>query len=82
MGQLHHHIPCTQGVPGSIYVCIQILLGGLAGADAIARVIIREDVAVDASAEANVETAHLAEVNCIAVGEKHRKPAGMIQTKG
>lgn len=82
LGQWYHHIPRAQGVPGGVYVCIQILLRGLAGADAIARVVVGEDVAVDASAKADVEAAHLAEVDSVAVGEKHCKPVGLIQKKG
>lgn len=60
-------------MPGRIYVCIEVLLSGLAGADTVARVIIRKDVAVDASAKADVETAHLPKVNCITMGEEHRE---------
>lgn len=60
-------------MPGSIYVCVQILLRGLPGADAVARVVVGENVAVDASAEADVETTHLAQVDCVSMGEKHRK---------
>lgn len=63
-------------MPGSIYICIEVLLSGFSSADAVARVIVGEDVAVDSSTKANVETAHLAEIDCIAVGEKHRKPEG------
>lgn len=60
-------------MPGSIYVCIEVLLRGLAGADTIAWVVIGKDVAVDASAKANVETAHLPQVDRISMGEKHCK---------
>lgn len=66
-------------MPGCIYVCIEVLLGGLASADTVARVIIGKDVAVDASAKADVETAHLPEVNCITMGEEHRESG---RTKG
>lgn len=66
-------------MPGRIYVCIEVLLSGLASADTVARVIIGKDVAVDASAKADVETAHLPEVNCITMGEEHRKSG---RTKG
>lgn len=73
MGQLYHYIPCAQSVPGRIYVCIEVLLSGLASTDAIAWVVVRKDVAVDASAKADVETAHLAEVDRITMGEEHCK---------
>lgn len=69
MGQLYHNIPCAQGVPGRIYVCVEVLLSGLASADTVAWVVVGKDVAVDASAKANVETAHLAQVDCVTVGE-------------
>lgn len=62
-------------MPGCIYVCIEVLLSRLAGADTIARVIVRKDVAVDTSAKADVKTAHLPEVNCITMGEEHRESA-------
>lgn len=58
-------------MPGGIDVGVEVLLGGLARADAVARVVVGKDVAVDSSAEADVETAHLAKVNCVAVGEEH-----------
>lgn len=67
------YIPCAQSVPGSIYVGIEVLLSGLAGADAIARVVVGKDVAVDSSAEADVETTHLAKVDGVAMGEEHCK---------
>lgn len=61
-------------MPGRVNVCIEVLLCGLASADAVARVIIGEDVAVDASAEADVEAAHLAEVHRIPMGEQNGEP--------
>lgn len=67
------NIPCTQSVPGSIYVCVEVLLSWLASADAIAWVVVRKDVAVDSVAEANVETAHLAKVNSVSMREQHCK---------
>lgn len=70
----HYTLPCAQSVPGGVNVRIEVLLSGLASADAVARVIIGEDVAVDASAEADVEAAHLAEVHCISVGEQNGEP--------
>lgn len=73
MGQLYHDTPCAQGVPGSINVCVEVLLGGLASADTVAWVVIGKDVAVDASAKADVETAHLAQVDSVTVGEEHCK---------
>lgn len=69
--QLYRNIPCAQSVPSSIYICIQVLLSGLARADTIARIVVGKDVAVDSSAEANVETTHLAKVDGVAMGEEH-----------
>lgn len=43
-------VPGAQGLPGSVNVSVQILLGGFAGAHAVTRVVVREDVAVDACA--------------------------------
>lgn len=60
-------------MPGSIYVCIEVLLGGFAGANAIARVVVGKDVAVDSSPEADVEATHLAKVDSVAMGEEHCK---------
>lgn len=60
-------------MPGSIYVCVEVLLSRLASANAIAWVVVRKDVAVDSGAKADVETAHLAEVNSITMGEQHCK---------
>lgn len=77
MEQLYHNIPCAQSVPGSIYVCVEVLLSGLASAGAIAWVVVGKDVAVDASAKADIETAHLAKVNCITMGEEHCKSERM-----
>lgn len=79
MGQLYYNVPCAQGVPGSVYVCIKILLRRFASADTIAWVVIRKDVAVDSSAKPNVEAAHLAQVDSISMGEKHRE-SGRIHT--
>lgn len=69
----HRDIPCAQSVPGSIYVCVEVLLRGFAWADAVARVVVGKDVAVDSSAEANVETTHLAKVDGVAMREEHCK---------
>lgn len=69
-------------MPGSIDVCVEILFRGLSGADAVSRVVVGEDVAVDASAEADVETTHLAQVDRISMREKHCEPEGVnIQKK-
>lgn len=62
-------------MPGSVYVCIQILLRGFSCADPIAGVIIGEDVAVDASAQADVEAAHLTEIHSVTMGKEHSVPA-------
>lgn len=70
------HVPCAQGMPGRVDVCVQVLLRRLAGADAVARVVVGKDVAVDASAKADVEAAHLAQVHGVTVGEKHRESDG------
>ena len=60
----------AQRIPRRLYVGVQVLLGGRAGAGAIARVVVREYVAVEARAEAVVEAAHLSEVDRIAVTEQ------------
>lgn len=60
-------------MPGSIYVRVEVLLRGFAWADAVARVVVGKDVAVDSSAEANVETTHLAKVDGVAMREEHCK---------
>lgn len=77
MGQLCQNAPCAQGVPGSIYVCVEVLLSGLASADAVAWVVVGEDVAVDASAKTDIETAHLAKIDGVTVREKHCKSERM-----
>lgn len=61
-------------MPSSVYVCIQILLRGFPCADSITRVVIREDVAVDTSAQTDVEAAHLTEIHSITVRKEHSVP--------
>lgn len=56
-------------MPGSIDVSIKVLLRWLASANAVARVVIGEDVAVDACPQADVEAAHLTQIYCITVGK-------------
>ena len=63
-------------MPGGVDVGVEVLLGGLAGAHAVARVVVGEDVAVDPGPQADVEAAHLAQVHRVAVGEQHCKPGG------
>lgn len=70
-GGCENDVPCTQSMPGSVYVRVEVFLGGLACADSISRVVVGEDVAVDSSAEADVEAAHLAEVDSVAMGEEN-----------
>lgn len=60
-------------MPGGIYVWVEVLLSGLASADAVAWVVVGKDVAVDAGAKADVETAHLAQVDRVTVGEEYCK---------
>lgn len=60
-------------MPGRVDVCVEVLLRGLASADAVARVIVGEDVTVDASAKADVEAAHLPQVHCVSMGEQNRE---------
>lgn len=71
MSQLYLNKPCSESVPGSINVCIQVFLRRFAGADAVTGVVVREDVTVDASSQPDVEAAHLAQVNSVPMGEKH-----------
>lgn len=74
MGQLCPDVPRAQGVPGGVDVRVEVLLRGFATADTVARVVVGKDVAVDASAESDVEATHLAKVDCITMGEKYCKP--------
>lgn len=69
-------IPGAQRLPRGVDVGVEVLLGGLAGADAVAGVVVGEDVAVDARAQADVEAAHLAQVHRVAVREEQRVAAG------
>lgn len=59
-----------QHLPGRFNVSIQVLLRRLASADSVARVIVGENVAVDPGAEADVKTAHLAQIHSVTVGKK------------
>ena len=68
--------PGAQSLPRGVDVGVEVLLGGLAGADAVAGVVVGEDVAVDAGAQADVEAAHLAQVHRVAVREEQRVAAG------
>jgi hypothetical protein len=68
--------PGAQCLPRGVDVSVEILFGGLAGAHTIARVVVREDVAVDARAQADVEATHLAQVHGVAVREEQRVAAG------
>ena len=65
-----------QHLPRRLDVCIEVLLGRLAAADPVARVVVGEHVAVDPGAQADVEAAHLTQVHRITVGEEHREPGG------
>lgn len=69
------HSPCPQRLPCSVDVGVEVPLRGLARAHAVARVVVGEDVAVDAGAQPNVEAAHLPQVHGVAVREKHCVPA-------
>lgn len=62
----------AQRVPGGLYVRVEVFLGGLAGAGAVARIVIGEYVALETTAEAVVEAAHLAEIDRVAVTEQYR----------
>lgn len=64
--QLSHSL-VPQDLPGSLDVRVQVLLGRPAAAHSITRVIVREHVAVDSGAEADVKTAHLAQVHGVPV---------------
>lgn len=67
---LHSLVP--QDLPSRLDVCVQVLLRGLPTADPVARVIVGEHVAVDPGAEADVKTAHLAQIHGVAVGKQQR----------
>ena len=76
--------PGAQRLPRGVDVGVEVLLGGLAGADAVAGVVVGEDVAVDARAQADVEAAHLAQVHRVAVREENCVPgeAGKHKSEG
>lgn len=57
-------------MPRGVDVGVQVLLGGLAGADPIAGVVVAEDVAVDPRAQAEVEAAHVSQIRRVAVREE------------
>lgn len=59
-------------MPGGVHVGIKVLLGRLPRAGAVARVVVGEDVAVNARAQADVEAAHLAQVHRIPMGKQER----------
>lgn len=61
-------------MPRTVNVRVQVLLGRFATAYTVARIIVAENVAVDPGAEAQVETAHLAQVDGVAVGKQDGKP--------
>lgn len=66
------HSPCSECVPRSVHVSVEVLLGRLARAGTVARVVVGEDVAIDARAQADVKAAHLPKVHSIAVREEQR----------
>lgn len=68
-------IPCAHCLPHGVNVGMEVLLGGLAQADAIVQVVIG-DVAVDAWVNANVEAAHLTQVHGLAAQEEQDVVAG------
>ena len=68
-------LPRAQGLPRRVDVCVKVLLRRLACADAVARVVVGKDVAVDSGPEANVEAAHLAQIHCVPMREEHGEPA-------
>lgn len=67
--------PRPQRLPRGVNVGVEVPLRGLARAHAVARVVVGEDVAVDAGAQPDVEAAHLPQVHGVAVREEHRVPA-------
>lgn len=74
-------LPRAQSLPSGVDVRVEVLLGRLARADAIARVVVGEDVAVDPRAEADVEAAHLSQIHGVAMGEQDGKPVGKCPPK-
>lgn len=66
-------VALPERVPRRVNVRVQILLGRSAAADAVPAVVVREDVAVDARAQPQVEAAHLAQVDGVAVREQDRE---------
>ena len=65
-------VPAVQRLPRRLDVGVQVLLRRPARAVAVARVVVAEDVAVDARAEPQIEAAHLSEVHGVPVREQHR----------
>lgn len=63
-------ISCSQCMPCSVNICVEILLGRFASAGSISGIIVTEDVAVDALAESHEKAGHLAEVDGISVREE------------
>lgn len=59
--------PCPQCLPCCIDVGVEVPLGGFPCACTVARVVVGEDVAVDARAQPDVEAAHLPQVHRVAV---------------
>lgn len=66
---------CPEHLPGRLDVSVQVLLGRFPGAHPVPGVVVGEDVAVDARAEADVEAAHLSEVHGVPVREEQRVAA-------
>lgn len=67
--------PGAQCMPGGVNIGVEVLLRRLSRAGSITRVIVGEDVTVDACAEANVKATHLPQIHSITMREQHCVPA-------
>jgi len=63
-------------VPCGVDIRVQVLLGRLAARHTVTRVVVAEYVAIDARAQSQVKTRHLAKVNSVAVREQNGKARG------
>lgn len=63
----------TQCMPSSIDIRVKILFAWFSSAHAVARVVVAEDVAVNALAETDEKAGHLAQVNSVSVRKENSK---------
>ena len=66
--------PGPEGVPGGLDVGVQVLFARLPRRGAVTAVVVTENVAVDPAPQAEVEAAHLAQVDGVAVRMEDGEP--------